>query len=100
MCLIEECGARAQVHRHDADLLGASWPRDWPARSSTAYHQFYWIRFLIGVSEVSEGGFFPGVIVYLSHWYKVGGSRQQAVGPFRAGYSDVQHARRGRLRDT
>ena len=27
--------------------------------------QFYWIRFLLGVAEA---GFFPGMIVYLSHW--------------------------------
>ncbi|MFL6332270.1 MAG: MFS transporter [Pyrinomonadaceae bacterium] len=29
--------------------------------------QFYWIRFLLGVAEA---GFFPGVIVYLSHWFR------------------------------
>ncbi len=29
-------------------------------------HEFYWIRFLLGVAEA---GFFPGVIVYLTHWY-------------------------------
>ncbi|MDQ2946454.1 MAG: MFS transporter [Acidobacteriota bacterium] len=29
--------------------------------------QFYWARFLLGVAEA---GFFPGVIVYLSHWYR------------------------------
>jgi ACS family tartrate transporter-like MFS transporter len=28
--------------------------------------QFYWIRFLLGVMEA---GFFPGIIVYLSHWF-------------------------------
>jgi ACS family tartrate transporter-like MFS transporter len=28
--------------------------------------QFYWIRFLLGVAEA---GFFPGIIVYLSHWF-------------------------------
>ena len=30
-------------------------------------HQFYWIRFFLGVAEA---GFFPGVIVYLSHWFR------------------------------
>ncbi|MEO8372830.1 MAG: MFS transporter [Candidatus Solibacter sp.] len=30
--------------------------------------QFYWLRFLLGVAEA---GFFPGVIVYLSHWFRV-----------------------------
>ena len=30
-------------------------------------HQFYWLRFFLGVAEA---GFFPGVIVYLMHWYR------------------------------
>ena len=30
--------------------------------------QFYWIRFLLGVAEA---GFFPGMIVYLSHWFRI-----------------------------
>jgi|SRR5579884_1181019 len=30
-------------------------------------HQFYWARFILGVAEA---GFFPGVIVYLTHWYR------------------------------
>ncbi|MGH9594211.1 MAG: MFS transporter [Bryobacteraceae bacterium] len=29
--------------------------------------QFYWIRFLLGVAEA---GFVPGILVYLSHWYR------------------------------
>jgi ACS family tartrate transporter-like MFS transporter len=29
--------------------------------------QFYWIRFLLGAAEA---GFFPGMIVYLSHWFR------------------------------
>lgn len=29
--------------------------------------QFYWLRLLLGAAEA---GFFPGVIVYLSHWYR------------------------------
>ena len=29
--------------------------------------QFYWIRFLLGVAEA---GFFPGIVVYLSHWIR------------------------------
>ena len=32
----------------------------------TANH-FYWLRFLLGAAEA---GFFPGVIVYLSHWFR------------------------------
>ncbi len=29
--------------------------------------QFYWLRFLLGAAEA---GFFPGVVVYLTHWYR------------------------------
>ena len=29
--------------------------------------QFYWVRFFLGVAEA---GFFPGLVVYLSHWYR------------------------------
>jgi ACS family tartrate transporter-like MFS transporter len=28
--------------------------------------QFYWVRFLLGLAEA---GFFPGIIVYLTHWF-------------------------------
>jgi ACS family tartrate transporter-like MFS transporter len=30
-------------------------------------NQFYWLRFILGVAEA---GFVPGIIVYLSHWYR------------------------------
>ena len=33
----------------------------------TTAPQFYWIRFFLGAAEA---GFFPGVIVYLTHWYR------------------------------
>jgi len=29
--------------------------------------QFYWLRFLLGAAEA---GFFPGLLVYLSHWFR------------------------------
>lgn len=29
--------------------------------------QFYWLRFILGLAEA---GFFPGIIVYLSHWFR------------------------------
>ena len=29
--------------------------------------QFYWLRFLLGAAEA---GFFPGVVVYLAHWFR------------------------------
>src|SRR5437016_1910048 len=40
--------------------------------------EFYWARFLLGVAEA---GFFPGVIVYLTHWY-CNEDRAKAVGMF------------------
>ena len=30
-------------------------------------HQFYWVRFVLGLAEA---GFFPGMVVYLSHWFR------------------------------
>ena len=29
--------------------------------------EFYWVRFLLGIAEA---GFFPGVLVYLTYWYR------------------------------
>lgn len=40
--------------------------------------QFYWARFLLGVAEA---GFFPGVVVYLTHWYRYE-DRGKAVASF------------------
>jgi MFS family permease len=42
--------------------------------------QFYWARFLLGVGEA---GFFPGIIVYLSHWFRER-DRAKAVAMFMA----------------
>ena len=42
--------------------------------------QFYWIRFLLGAAEA---GFFPGIIVYLSHWFPAE-DRAKAVALFMA----------------
>jgi ACS family tartrate transporter-like MFS transporter len=44
---------------------------------STA-QQFYWIRFFLGAAEAA---FFPGVIVYLTHWYRAQ-DRGKAVARF------------------
>jgi ACS family tartrate transporter-like MFS transporter len=44
----------------------------------TNAQQFYWIRFFLGASEA---GFFPGVIVYLTHWYRYE-DRSKAVAMF------------------
>jgi ACS family tartrate transporter-like MFS transporter len=41
-------------------------------------HQFYWARFILGVAEA---GFFPGVVVYLTHWYREQ-DRARAMGLF------------------
>ena len=46
-------------------------------RTST---QFYWVRFLLGAAEA---GFFPGLIVYLSHWFRYE-DRAKAVAMFMA----------------
>jgi ACS family tartrate transporter-like MFS transporter len=40
--------------------------------------QFYWARFALGVAEA---GFFPGLIVYLTHWYR-DEDRARAIGLF------------------
>src|SRR5579884_4122814 len=40
----------------------------------------YWARFLLGVAEA---GFFPGVIVYLTHWYRAE-DRAKAIAMFMA----------------
>ena len=40
--------------------------------------QFYWIRFFLGTAEAA---FFPGVIVYLTHWYRAQ-DRGKAVARF------------------
>lgn len=42
--------------------------------------QFYWARFLLGIAEA---GFFPGVIVYLTHWYR-NQDRARAISMFMA----------------
>ncbi len=42
--------------------------------------QFYWIRLLLGAAEA---GFFPGIIVYFSHWFRYQ-DRGKAVALFMA----------------
>jgi len=42
--------------------------------------QFYWARFLLGAAEA---GFFPGIVVYLSHWFR-NEDRAKAVALFAA----------------
>ncbi len=42
--------------------------------------QFYWARFVLGAAEA---GFFPGIIVYLSHWFRHE-DRSKAVALFMA----------------
>jgi MFS transporter, ACS family, tartrate transporter len=43
-------------------------------------HQFYAARFLVGVAEAS---FFPGVIIYLTHWFRLH-DRGKAIASFYA----------------
>ena len=42
--------------------------------------QFYWLRFLLGAAEA---GFFPGIIVYLGHWFRYQ-DRAKAIAMFMA----------------
>ena len=43
-------------------------------------HQFYTVRFLLGLAEA---GFFPGIIVYLTHWF-IYEDRSKAIAGFMA----------------
>jgi ACS family tartrate transporter-like MFS transporter len=38
-----------------------------PLNAISTTQQFYWLRFILGLAEA---GFFPGVLVYLSHWFR------------------------------
>ena len=72
-------------------LLGKVGPRKWIARIMISWgiiatsmmfvkgaHSFYILRFFLGVSEA---GFFPGMILYLTYWYPAR-RRAQAVARF------------------
>lgn len=72
-------------------LLGKVGPRLWIARIMISWgiiatcmslvkgaHSFYALRFLLGVSEA---GFFPGMILYLTYWFP-SGERARAVAKF------------------
>ena len=72
-------------------LLGKVGPRLWIARIMITWgavaacmmfvkgvHSFYLMRFLLGVSEA---GFFPGMILYLTYWFP-SGERAKAVAKF------------------
>ena len=48
--------------------------------------QFYGVRFLLGLAEA---GFFPGLIVYLSHWYRAE-DRSKAIAMFMAAIPAAQ----------
>jgi MFS transporter, ACS family, tartrate transporter len=75
-------------------ILVEKWSaRRWMARIMTSWgivailmgfvhtkNQFYLLRFLLGVAEA---GFFPGLIVYLSHWFRYE-DRAKAVALFMA----------------
>ncbi len=72
-------------------LLGKVGPRLWIARIMISWgviaasmslitgpHSFYMLRFLLGVSEA---GFFPGMILYLTYWFP-SGERARATAKF------------------
>jgi sugar phosphate permease len=73
---------------HVARLFGREAPLDWVAGlvssinglHQEAKYQFYFFRFTLGFFE---GGFFPSVIVYLSHWFR-GADRSKAIASFMA----------------
>jgi MFS transporter, ACS family, tartrate transporter len=48
--------------------------------------QFYWIRFFLGLAEA---GFFPGLVVYISHWYRPE-DRGRAIALFMAAIPTAQ----------
>ena len=52
--------------------------------------EFYWVRFFLGIAQA---GFFPGVLVYLTHWFRQE-DRAKAVAHVHDGDPDVEHARR------
>jgi MFS family permease len=58
--------------------------------SATAWihtaNQFYGIRFFLGVAEA---GFFPGIVVYLNHWYRPE-DRSRAIAMFMAAIPSSQ----------
>ncbi len=70
---------RAQSHRRHHARLGI---RGIGHRAGSAQRapEFYAMRFALGVTEA---GFFPGVIGYLSHWYRAQ-DRAKAVAMFMA----------------
>ena len=54
---------------------------------------FYTMRFLLGAAEA---GFFPGIILYMKHWFPPGAAR--AVAWFMTGESSGRHDRQPDLR--
>ncbi len=43
-------------------LIGTPW-----LAFGSPQQQFYWLRFILGLAEA---GFFPGIVVYLAHWFR------------------------------
>jgi len=41
-------------------------------------HQLYWLRFLLGLAEA---GYFPGIVLYLTYWFRQG-ERARALALF------------------
>ena len=84
------CGAR-EVHHAQPGRLGSArhaWPvRQTPHSSSTGS---------ASSSASPQAGFFPGVIVYLTHWYRYAGPRQ-GRGHLHGRHSDLQHDRARRI---
>ncbi len=76
---------RAQMDRADSDQSGMRLWRHLTGFIHTA-GEFYAIRFVLGIAEA---GFVPGVLVYLSHWYRPA-DRGKAMALFFAGIPAAQ----------
>ena len=77
LCLLEIPGAMI-AHSHSARIWIASIMIVWGTLAALTglIHtatQFNIIRFFLGAAE---GGFFPAVMVYMTHWFRQGRSRQ------------------------
>ncbi|NOT58607.1 MAG: MFS transporter [Acidobacteria bacterium] len=68
ICLVDWCAVFRPVTAvlgTLTSLLGVDPPN--MTNCSCEVKQFYFLRFLLGLAEA---GFFPGIIVYLSHWFR------------------------------
>ncbi len=68
LCVVDWCAVFRPVTAMlgtITSLMGVNPPN--MQNCSCEVKQFYFLRFLLGIAEA---GFFPGIIVYLSHWFR------------------------------